>query len=80
MTARRRRGVHTTGVREPRTVDAACIVRVWVEPSDRVLRGRVESVPGDAAVVARGLEELVAAVRDQLERLERLLARQVGAP
>ncbi|MGW0229315.1 hypothetical protein ACWDWO_13445 [Actinopolymorpha singaporensis] len=65
-------------MREPSTADAACIVRVWVEPSDRALRGRVESVPGDAAVVARGVEELVAAVRDQLERLERLLEHETG--
>lgn len=66
-------------MREPSTADGACIVRVWVEPDDRVLRGRVASVPGDAAVVARGLDELMAAVQDQLERLERLLERQVDA-
>lgn len=67
-------------MREPSTADAACIVRVWVEPSDRTLRGRVESVPGGSPVVARGVEELALAVRDQLERLERMLARRAGAP
>ena len=56
------------------TSDAACVVRVWIEPGDPVLRGRIESVPGDATVVARGVDELVTAVRDELARLELLLA------
>lgn len=60
---------------EPNTADASCVVRVWVEPGDHALRGRVESVPAGASVVARGVDELTAAVREQLERLERLLGR-----
>ncbi|GAA0460588.1 hypothetical protein Ade02nite_14900 [Paractinoplanes deccanensis] len=67
-------------MREPGTADATCIVRVWLEPGDPVLRGRVESVPGGAAVAARGVEELVAAVREELARLERLLATRPGGP
>ncbi len=65
---------------EPSTADASCVVRVWVEPGDRALRGRVESVPPSGSVVGRGVDELTAAVRDQLERLERLLGRQVEPP
>jgi len=65
-------------VREPSTADAACIVRVWVEPGDGVLRGRVESTVGDAVVVARGVEELVSAVREQLRELQVRLAGQAG--
>ena len=61
---------------EPSTADASCVVRVWVEPGDRTLRGRVESMPAGASVVARGVDELTAAVRDQLERLEWLLGRR----
>ena len=65
-------------MREPSTADASCVVRVWVEPGDGVLRGRVESAPGHAVVVARGVEELVTAVRDQLRQLEVALGRQAG--
>lgn len=60
-------------MREPDTADAACIVRVWMEPGDPVLRGRISCVPETVTVTARGVEELVDAVRAELARLERLL-------
>jgi len=60
-------------VAERSTTDGACIVRVWVEPGDRTLRGRVESVPGGPPVAAYGVTDLLAAVRVQLEQLQQVL-------
>ncbi|MFC4065950.1 hypothetical protein [Actinoplanes subglobosus] len=58
---------------ETDTADAACIVRVWIEPGDPVLRGRISTVPGTVTIVARGVDDLVDAVRAELTRLESLL-------
>jgi hypothetical protein len=63
-------------VREPSTADAACIVRIWIEPGDAILRGRVTTLPAGTSVAARGVAELVGAVQSALEWLEELLARQ----
>ena len=59
---------------EPSTTDGSCIVRVWVESGDGTLRGRVESIPDGPPVPAYGIPELLAAVRDHLEQLQRTLA------
>jgi hypothetical protein len=64
---------HAREVREADTADAACVVRVWIEPGDPVLRGRISTVPGAATIAARGVDDLVDAVRAELTRLEALL-------
>jgi hypothetical protein len=63
------------GVDEPRTVDAVCVVRLWMERGDPVLRGRVESTLDEGTVTARGVDELTGAVRAQLDHIEQALAR-----
>lgn len=63
----------------PSTTDGTCIVRVWLEGSDWTLRGRVESVPGDGPVAARGVPDLLRVIQVQLEVLQRRLAERSTA-
>jgi hypothetical protein len=59
------------------TADATCIVRLWVERADPVLRGRIESTLDGTSVTARGLDELLATIRAELHGIERALVRQL---
>ena len=59
------------------TADATCIARLWVERGDPVLRGRIESTLERASTTARGLDELVATIRSELDCIERELVRQL---
>jgi hypothetical protein len=73
------RGRRTPGklgaVNEPSTADAACIVRLWLERGDPVLRGRIEStLDGGTAATARGIDDLTAAFTAELQRIETALA------
>jgi hypothetical protein len=66
-----------SGVDEPKTADATCIARVWMEHRDPVLRGRIRSTLDGPAVTARGVDDLTAALRDELDRIELALVRQL---
>ncbi|HEV8164864.1 MAG TPA: hypothetical protein VGR74_10540 [Actinomycetota bacterium] len=60
---------------EPSTADAACIVRLWLERGDPVLRGRIEStLDGGTASTARGIDDLAIAFAAELHRIEKTLA------
>jgi hypothetical protein len=59
------------------TADATCIVRLWVERDDPVLRGRIESTLDGTSLAARGVDELLATVEVELHRIERALVRQL---
>lgn len=78
MTPGRRTGVKVPGVEEPNTADAACVVRLWVERGDPVLRGRVESTPYGSPATARGVDELASMLRGRLQLIEAILSREVG--
>lgn len=67
-------------VDHPKTADATCIARVWMERQDPVLRGRIQSTLDGPAVTARGVDEVVAALRAELDRIERALVRQLELP
>ncbi len=54
------------------TADAACVIRLWMERDDPVLRGRVE-----AGGAARGVDDLLVLVRRRLEDIERSLTREL---
>ncbi|HEY7073431.1 MAG TPA: hypothetical protein VH479_25115 [Acidimicrobiales bacterium] len=59
----------------PSTADAACIVRLWLERGDPVLRGRIEStLDGGTAACARGIDDLASALAAELHRIETALA------
>ena len=55
---------------EPRTADAACIVRLWLERGDPVLRGRIESTMDAGTAAARGIDDLTTAFAAELHRIE----------
>ena len=75
MTRGRRAHARLGGVNEPSTADAACIVRLWLERGDPVLRGRVEStLDGGPATGARGIDDLTIAFAAELHRIESALA------
>jgi hypothetical protein len=76
VTAGRRRSSIVADVDET-TADATCIARVWVERDDPVLRGRVESTLDNESTTARGRDDLVAAIRAELDRIEHALVQQL---
>lgn len=64
-----RHGVMLTPVSEPGPADAQLVVRLWLEPHDLELRGRVVRLWRGEAVdsrAARGLDTLVALVREAM--------------
>jgi hypothetical protein len=62
-------------VNKPSTTDGACIVRLWLERGDPLLRGRIEStLDGGTAATARGIEDLTVAFAAELHRIEKALA------
>jgi hypothetical protein len=73
VTTERRATRILEGVDEPRTADAACLVRLWMEGGDTVLRGRVESTIDDTSTTAQGIDGLTTAVAAELARIERAL-------
>jgi hypothetical protein len=52
------------------TRDATFVLRVWVEDGDPTPRGRLIEVMTGDEVVARGIDEILAATADWLRRFE----------
>jgi hypothetical protein len=52
----------------PRTRDATFVLRVWQEPHDAAVRGRLTWVGEQRDVPARGADQILAAVTEALRR------------
>lgn len=55
----------------PTTHDGVLVLRMWMEPHDRLMRCRLLSERSSEGLVATGVEAIVAAVRAELEAFER---------
>lgn len=54
----------------PASSETTVVIRVWTEPRDKLLRGRVIDITSGDELVARGVEGLLEAVGELLDRFE----------
>lgn len=55
----------------PASSDTTLVIRVWTEPGDSLLRGRVINITSGDEWVGRGADRLLEAVENLLRQLEK---------